>query len=165
MAGAILQAGPGAGPSLDRVLDRAESSGAMSSAAPAVEARKPMFFSHTLYCRYNYSLRLHRQSTPRRNVGSRRESAGARAWKRSSYRTSCTAGSRAPKATVSSSVAVELEQRASEGLLRGDSDDGTLARYKSRTQSRPNGSMRTGSSHSRKEPQEGCGHGTAGQLV
>ena len=58
------------------------------------------------------------------------------------------------------SVEGELEQGAGEGSLRRNSDDAAPARHVGRTQSRPNGRMRTCSSRSRKEPQKGGGLGT-----
>ena len=54
----------------------------------------------------------------------------------------------------------ELKQRAGEGPLRSDGDDAAPARRIRRTQSRPNGSVRTLSSRPRKEPEEGFGLGT-----
>ena len=54
----------------------------------------------------------------------------------------------------------ELKQRADEGPLRSDGDDAAPARHIGRTQSRPNGSVRTLSSRPRGEPEEGCGLGT-----
>ena len=54
----------------------------------------------------------------------------------------------------------ELKQRADEGPLRSDGDDAAPARHIGRTQSRPNGSVRTLSSRPRKEPEEGFGLGT-----
>ena len=69
----------------------------------------------------------------------------------------CKAGPPAAEATVYEG---ELEQGAGEGSLRRDSDDAAPARHVSRTQSRPNGRVRTCSSRSRKEPQKGGGFGT-----
>ena len=54
----------------------------------------------------------------------------------------------------------ELKQRAGEGPVRSDGDDAAPARHIGRTQSRPNGSVRTLSSRPRGEPEEGCGLGT-----
>ena len=48
----------------------------------------------------------------------------------------------------------ELNQRAGEGPLRRDGDDAAPARHIGRTQSRPNGGVRTLSSGPREEPRE-----------
>ena len=53
-------------------------------------------------------------------------------------------------------VEEDLEQRAGEGLLRRDNDDAAPTRHRGRA----NGSVRTCSSRSCKEPQEGGGLGT-----
>ena len=60
-------------------------------------------------------------------------------------------------------VAGELKQRAGEGPLRSDCDDAAPPRHVGRTQSRPNGSVRTLSSRPREEPEEGCGLGSGHQ--
>ena len=60
----------------------------------------------------------------------------------------------------SSCAREEFEQRAGEGSLSCDSDDAAPARDIGRTQSRANGSVRTCSSRSCQEPQEGGRLGT-----
>ena len=60
----------------------------------------------------------------------------------------------------SDGVEGELEQRAGERPLSCDSDDAAPARDMGRTQSRANGSVRTCSSRSCQEPQEGGRLGT-----
>lgn len=57
------------------------------------------------------------------------------------------------------SVEGELKQRAGEGPLRRDGDDAAPTRHIGRTQSRPNGSVRSSSSRPREEAEEGCGLG------
>ena len=57
-------------------------------------------------------------------------------------------------------VEEELKQRAGEGPVRSDGDDAAPAIHIGRTQSRPNGGVRTLSSRPREEPEEGCGLGT-----
>ena len=96
-----------------------------------------MFF-RTPQC--SHSLRLRRQSTPRRGLRSRRESAGGKGVEQAfilqDFMHSRLAGSRGD------GVEGDLEQRAGEGLLRRDNDDAAPTRHSGRA----NGSVRTCSS-------------------
>ncbi len=118
-----------------------------------------LLFPHTPFCcQYERGPSAATAFVCTGGLGPRRKSAAGRGVdQRSSCRTSCTAGAQAAEATVSRG---ELEQRAGESRLRCDSNDAAPARHKSRTQSRANHSVRTCSSRSWKEPEEGGRLGT-----